>query len=160
MPHDRNERAFSLIEVVLALAVFVFAGFAMIGLLTVGLQGNRDSEEQLQAATIAEQICSTLRSTPASNFTSSSYPMLGFPIPNITNSVGLTTNYLTWDGLQTNQTYARFGMLYRVNASTNYVPLATPGTSTLYLYIYWPALASPNNSASGHFELTSTFFLP
>jgi hypothetical protein len=103
-----------------------------------------------------------LRATPASNFASASYPTPNFPIPYITNSISLTTNYLTWDGVQTTQTSpdARFAMLYRVTAPANYVPSANPGASTLYMYIYWPALSSPNSASGGHFELTSTFFLP
>ena len=166
--YRRKRAAFSLVEVVLALGIFVFAGFALIGVLSVGIQSNRDSKEQLQAANIAEFICSTRRATPMTDFTvSTNQP--GFPLPVLYSSAWAptyTTNnftaptLLTWAGVTTTSTSnARFGLLYNIIAPTNYISGVTPGTARVYLCLYWPAQA-PITAASGHFEVTSTFALP
>jgi type II secretory pathway pseudopilin PulG len=167
--HRRDIQAFSLIEVVVALAVFVFAGVALVGVLAVGIQSNRDSKEQLQAANIAECICATRRATPMTDFTvSTSQP--GFPLPVLYSSTwspSYTTNnfttptYLTWDGTTTTLASgnARFGFLFNITAPTNYVSGITPGRSTVYMSLYWPAQASAA-AAPGHFELNTTFALP
>ena len=161
---SKHLQAFSLVEVVLALGIVVFAGFALIGLMVVAVQGTRDSKEQLQAATLAESICSTLRATPSSNYSSSAFPQQGFPLPYITNSASNFTTtpvYLTWDGVATTKAQARFGLYYSVTAPSNYTPVTSPGAAVVYLSFFWPAAASsvPVNSA-GHFEITSTFALP
>ncbi len=166
---QRDIQAFSLVEVVVALAVFVFAGVALIGVLSVGIQNNRDSKEQLQASNIAEFICATRRASPMTDFTvSTSQP--GFPLPILYSSAWsptYTTNnfttptYLTWDGTTTTRTSgtARFGMLFNIIAPTNYTSGVYPGSASVYISIYWPAQASAS-TPSGHFELTSTFALP
>jgi len=155
-------KAFSLVEVVIALGIFVFAGFALIGLLSVGVQSNRDSKEQLQAANIIEFLCSTRRVVPTTSI--SAQP--NFPLPDLSISANNFTLpiYLTWDGLETpgnTQAGAIFGLLYNITAPApgTYTPKINPGFSTVYICIYWPAEA-PLTSASGHVELTSTFALP
>ena len=50
------DSGFSLIEVVLALSIAVFAGFTLIALFAVGLQDGSDSRERFQAASIAEGL--------------------------------------------------------------------------------------------------------
>jgi type II secretory pathway pseudopilin PulG len=161
--YRRKVEAFSLVEVVLALGVFVFAGFALTGLLSVGLQSSRDSNEQLQAANIAEFICSTRRAVPTTDL-STLQP--NFPLPALTNSVTTpTTVGLTWDGMQTpfiTDPTARFGLIYTIIPTLYPVPAGntSTGVSTVYLCLYWPAHASPTNAANGHFEVTTTFALP
>ncbi len=44
--HDKMTKAFSLVEVVIALAICSFALIAILGLLTIGLQSTRDSSRQ------------------------------------------------------------------------------------------------------------------
>jgi type II secretory pathway pseudopilin PulG len=168
--HKSNKtKAFSLVEVVVALAIFIFAGFALIGLLSVALKNSRDSKEQLQAANISEYICATRRATPLTDFTvSANQP--GFPLPVLYSPAWAGQNYttnnfaaptlLTWDGVTTSsQANARFGMVFNIISATNYVAKVSPGVATVYLSIYWPAQAQPGTSA-GHFELTTKFALP
>jgi hypothetical protein len=159
----------------LALGIFVVAGFALIGLLAVGLQSSTDSKQQLQAATIAEFLCSTRRAAPTVSFTGSSSLQPNFPLPVLSTSVLLTTSLatpigLTWDGLKapsvTDPT-ARFGLVYSIAAPSGYTaPVspatasAAPGAATLYLYIYWPAGATPTAASTSHYELTTTIPLP
>ena len=163
----RDIQAFSLVEVVLALGIVVFAVFGLLGMLSTGLQNNHDSKEQLQAANIAEYICSVRRAAPTNDFTStaSSNPELGFPLPvlgtatnNIYNNSTVAPTYLTWNGLATNAANATFGLLFNITPSTNY-PTTPPGVATVYLCLYWPPAAAPNVNV-GHFELTTTFYLP
>ncbi len=158
--YRRNKHGFSLVEVVLALGIFTFAGFALVGLLNVGIQSGRDSKEQLQAANIAEFLCSTRRAAPMQNV-SSVQP--NFPLPVLYPSANNLSNpvYLTWDGTTTTLASgnARFGLVYNIIAPSTYTAKVNPGYSTVYLCLYWPA-AAPLNSPSSHFEITSHFALP
>jgi Tfp pilus assembly protein PilV len=161
----RNKtRGFSLVEVTIALGIFVFAGFALIGLLAVALQNNSDSKQRLQAATIAEFICSTRRACPTTDL-STLQP--NFPLPTLVTSANnySTPAYLTWNGSATTLANgdARFGLIYSISVPTGYAPPpppTTPSKATVYLYIYWPALAPPSSATTGHFELTTTMALP
>jgi len=162
MTYRRSKKsgAFTLVEVVVALGIFIFAGFALIGLLAVGLQSSRDSKEQLQAANIAEFLCSTRRAAPTANLTT---PQPNFPLPVLSTSINnLTTpTFLTWDGAQTTLAAgnARFALLYNIIAPTAYTPKVNPGVATVYLCLYWPP-QGPITPNTGHFEVTTTFALP
>ena len=157
---SHRPNAFSLIEVVFALAIFVFAGFALVGLLGVGLSGSQDSRARTQAATIAENYCSTLRAAPTNDFTATSSPIPGFPIKPLTtspnqNDLTAPYTYLTKDGITTNAANADFGFLYNITPSGT-----SPGYATAYFCFYWPPQASPTVASTSHFELTTTFALP
>jgi Tfp pilus assembly protein PilV len=155
--------AFSLVEIVVALAVVTFAVVALIGLLSFGLQNTQDSRERTQAATIAEALCATRRAAPTNDFTASGTYQPGFPLAPLATATNnfVSPSYLTRDGAATNAANADFGFLYSVSPTLNTAPAGTTsGTSTVYFCLYWPAHASPTNAATSHFELTSTFALP
>jgi type II secretory pathway pseudopilin PulG len=171
---EKNE-GFTLIEVVMAMGIFVFAGIALVGLLAVGLRSGSDSKQRFQAASIAETICSTRRAAPTVDFTASGSTQPGFPLPklnqggNLNNISPLNPVYLNWAGSDKNASgnpitasdpSARFGLLYSIIAPANYVPSTSPGVATVYLDIYWPALAPPTSAGTSHFEMTTTFALP
>ena len=157
---DRSKnRAFSLIEVVVALGIVTFAGFSLIGLLSVGLRNTSDSKMQLQAATIMEQMCSVRRAAPTNDLThiqtNFALPVLGSSLNNLSST---TPTWLAWDGtVTTTSANARFGFLYNITAPTTYT---SGSTATAYLCLYWPPLVSPTNANLGHFEVTTTFALP
>ena len=160
MIRRRKREAFSLVEVVFSMGVVVFAGFALIGLLGMGIQNTRSARMELQAATLAEALCSTRRAAPTNDFTSPTGPQPNFPLP-VLNPAGNNANnlsapiYLTWDGAKTTTAAnAQFGFLYNITSSGT-----SPGVATVYLCYYWPALAPPS-SAAGHYEITTTFTLP
>jgi len=157
-PRQSNMAAFSLVEVVVALAVVVVAGFGLIGLLAAGMQNTQDSRQQLQAATIAESLCTTRRAAPTNDFTT---VQANFPLPVLTQATNnfSSTTYLTWDGQQTNSANAHFGLLYKIAPTFYSVPSGntTAGVSTVYMCFYWPALASSTNTSVGHFEVTANF---
>ena len=59
---------FSLVEVVLALALVVFAMVAMLGLVPVGLKQNRESIEETRAAHLAQTVFTTLQGMNFASF--------------------------------------------------------------------------------------------
>ncbi len=166
--HQKRIKAFSLVEVVVALGIFVFVGFALIGVLSVGIQSNRDSKEQLQASNIMEFLCSTRRAAPVTDISSAgtgSQPNFPLPVlfssawPNSSTNNFTSPIYLNWDGASTTQANAIFGLLFNITGPATYTPRSNPGFSTVYVCVYWPAQAPPK-AASGHVEVTSTFALP
>jgi hypothetical protein len=68
-------------------------------------------------------------------------------------STANSTNYVAGDGTPTNQSEARFGLVYRVAPDTN------AKVSRVYLCLTWPPQAAPTN-ARGRLEISSTFPLP
>jgi uncharacterized protein (TIGR02598 family) len=164
----RQSGGFSLVEVVIALGVFLFAGIGLISLLMAGIKGSRDSAEQIQAATIAEKICSTLRAAPDVNLTGGNSANPNFPIPplNTTGSGVSGKVFLNADGAKVGSATdpdARFGLIYQIYNTLYPIPsgnstAATPGVATLYICLYWPAQA-PAEASQGHYELTTTFAL-
>src|SRR5437762_11602421 len=63
-------RAFSLVEIVLALGVAAFCLIAIFGLMPVGMQTNRNATSQTVATNITAAIVADLRTTPAAATTS------------------------------------------------------------------------------------------
>ena len=59
-----RQRAFSLIEVVLALGITTVAIIAIIGLLSVSLQGSREASEDTSSSAILSQVVDGLRAEP------------------------------------------------------------------------------------------------
>ena len=66
----RYSAAFSLVEVVLALGVAAFCLIAVVGLMPVGVQTNRNAAFQTAATNIMAAIVADLRTTPAAATTS------------------------------------------------------------------------------------------
>lgn len=140
--------AFSLVEVVLALAVCTIGLIAMIGLLGTGMQTGRDSEEQIQAANMASLLISLRAAAPTNVITNFAIPETA-----ITGLYGNAypggTNFIGWDGRLTNSASAAYQILCR--AGTN----ASTGTDVaqVYLMLSWPAQASPTNASAKRYEL-------
>ncbi|MGD0059348.1 MAG: prepilin-type N-terminal cleavage/methylation domain-containing protein [Verrucomicrobiia bacterium] len=65
----RSRNAFSLIEVVLALAVSALGLVAIVGLLPQGLQASRDAADNTISATIVHDIFATIRTSPFTSVT-------------------------------------------------------------------------------------------
>ncbi len=77
-PHSaiRNQnRAFSLVEVTLALGIMAFAFTAVFGMLPMGLQTFRDSADKTRSVQIAQRLVAEVQQTPFSN------------LPNLYNTV-------------------------------------------------------------------------
>lgn len=164
-----HPEGFSLVEVVVAMGVFVVAGLGLVGLLGIGLKNSNDSNEQIQAASIAEMICSTLRAAPETDLMGSGSVNPNFPIPplNTTGNATAGTVFLTADGTQVPSATspgASFALIYKIYTTFYPIPAGitsqpTTGVATLYLCFYWPAQATATSN-KGQYELTSTFALP
>lgn len=150
----RSRGAFSLVELVLALGIIAFAGMALLGLFSVGLNNNQTASEELEAAMIAESLLATRRVLPVAQIDCALPPINAESV--ITPDDGV---YLTVEGTITNDPdQARFRMSYSVE------PWSEPGqiakrTSRVHLSLSWPA-AARSGTAQGRLEVTTVFTLP
>lgn len=79
----RQDRGFSLVEVVLALGVVAFAIVAIIGMLPVAMSSALESKRESRAAFIANHLAATLRATPFQN---------ARPIESMTSGINLAVS--------------------------------------------------------------------
>lgn len=144
-----GSRAFSLVEVVLALGICAFVLVALLGLFTAGLRAGRESEEQVQAANLASQIFSTRLAAPTSD---TNTPGFVIPASALTNAYGsLFGSAGGFVGLDGRTKPSADGAAYRILAMAGTNALTGPRTSQVHLMLSWPAQASLSNSA-GHYE--------
>src|ERR1700679_3083285 len=66
----RKNRAFSLVEVVLALGIFAFAVLSIVGLMATGLNSAKDSSTNLAITNINRNLRADLQATPYSSLAS------------------------------------------------------------------------------------------
>ena len=160
-------RAFSLVEVVLALGVLSFALVLIIAMLGVGLSNNHDSSSRLQAENIASLLISTRRTAP----TNTDLAKFALPALGKVNGLGQdvvtpTTNYAK---VQTDGTISTGTDPSQV--VYNFRAVVTPAGSqaniaNVDLVLWWPAtlpaaLASmPANNPANYYELTTQITLP
>ena len=144
--------AFSLIEVVIALGIFIFAMVAINGLFFVGLDANKSSSEQIQAANVASLLVSTRRSLPINVITNFALPPL-----NVAYS-GTTVPGVATDGTTTGT--PAYDLFYQGGTSAVY----GPHLAQIHILLSWPPSASasptPSNNPSTRFEVTTQIALP
>ena len=142
-------RAFSLVEVVLALGICVFALVAMLGLLSTGLSVGQDSREQLQAANLATLLVSERRNSPTNTYANVLLPSLNQALP--TTPV---TTYVDSSGHFTSQALADYQLSYQVGTN-----VTAPNVGLIHLRFTWPPGANPT-TAEGKYELTTQVLMP
>ncbi|MGB8356031.1 MAG: type II secretion system protein [Chthoniobacteraceae bacterium] len=151
--------AFSLIEVVIALGIFIFALVAIDGLFFVGLNANKSSSEQIQAANVASLLISTRRALPTNAIANFALPPLNVAYP--TNAIYV--NAVATDGtVGTATSIPAYDLFYQ--GGTN----ATTGAhlAQVHLLLSWPpaaagtGTATPSNNPSTRFEMTTQIALP
>lgn len=150
MTRAATARAFSLIEVVLALAVMSFALVAVVGLFSVGLKTNKESSDQIHATDVASLLIAARRAAPTTAFTT--------PIALPPLNVGVTNSVpLNLDGTTNSSSATPFRLKYTVT-----IPPATPKLANLYLLIWWPATAAApaTNSPGGYYQVSTQISLP
>ncbi len=152
----RGRFAFSLVEVVLALGICSFALLAILGTFTVGLQTNKESEDQIQAANMASLIISARLAAPTS--TTNAMANFAIAVRAMTNAYGnaydngrTLTNFIGLDGQITNST----GAAYQVSCRAGTNLITGPNMAQVYMMLSWPPRMSPTNTAVGHYELIS-----
>jgi uncharacterized protein (TIGR02598 family) len=150
-------RAFSLVEVVLALGICVFVLVTIMGLYSAGLRVHRESADQIEAANLASLIISSRRAAPTNS------SQLAIPASALTNAFASAyangtqlTNYIGSDGILTNSAHAVY--LVSCRAGTN--PMTGPNVSQVYLMLSKPPTANPNSPSSDHYEITTYIPFP
>jgi type II secretory pathway pseudopilin PulG len=127
-------RAFSLVEVVVALGVVTFCLLSLIGLASVGLNSNKLVREQIIALDLCRQIESDLKATGATNTIS---PLYGIAIPAAGASV-TTTLYDTYPSSTTS-----FGPAQAANSQYRFT-----------VVLNGPATTSPNDPVNANIQAT------
>jgi uncharacterized protein (TIGR02598 family) len=145
--------AFTLVEVVLALAVCSFAVIAILGLFSMGLQSTRESAQDIRAANLATTLISLRTATPTNDI--ASLPNFAIPTTAFTNTYGpaygtSSTSYVGSDGQTTNMANAAF----MITCKAGTTPVTGTGLSQVYLMLSWPPQA-PAAAAEGRYELTT-----
>jgi uncharacterized protein (TIGR02598 family) len=140
-PTPRFVAAFSLVELTLALGVAALCLIAVLGLMPVGVQTNRNATSQTAATNIMAAVLADLRATPKANPTSAQ-----FGITFGTN----TTLYLDGSGQFT--TSLGTNSRYQLNVTWS----GSTGLRYADVKITWPAPATPAN-ASGSTEVFAAF---
>ena len=150
-------RAFSLVEVVLALGISVFVLVIIMGLYSTGLRVNRESENQIQEANLASLIIAARRANPTNA------SQLAIPASSLTNAYTNAfangtqlTNYIGSDGLLTNAANA----VYTVSCKAGTNTMTGPNLAQVYMMLSWPAQANPTNASSDHYEVTTYIPVP
>jgi len=89
------KKAFTLVEVVLALGIISFALLAVVGLLPVGLKSIKNANENAGAANVLQAIAASVRSATTTDFTLYNFNFVG------TNSysIGGPTRNFAWEDL-------------------------------------------------------------
>lgn len=142
-PHSR---AFSLVEVVLALGICAFVLVALIGLFSTGLRTGRESEEQVQAANLASQIVATRLAAP----TATNLADFAIPLSALTNSyadISPSTGTLVGLDGRTNSSPA-----YRLICRAGTNAQTGPRLAQVYVMLSWPYQA-PLTNAAGRYEV-------
>lgn len=139
-----GKRAFSLIEVTIALGVVVFALVALFGLLSNGIKVSRQSRTELMAAQVASAILAERRSAPTAT-------LLDNPIDPLTNSIPLQNVSLSRSGRKTS-TDPYYSLRYKVD-------ILSPRLCRVYLALSHPARGGASYSdiaqAEESYETTS-----
>jgi uncharacterized protein (TIGR02598 family) len=140
--------AFSLVEVTLALGIAAFCLIAVIGLIPVGVQTNRNATSQTAATNIMAAMVTDLRSTSKTKTTSSQFGITY-------GTSGTQTRY--FDASGTPSISRTTNSRYRLDITWNPLPPGSPtGLRYAYLKVWWPAAATAAN-ASGSTEMFAAF---
>jgi uncharacterized protein (TIGR02598 family) len=137
----RKDRAFSLVELTLALGIAAFCLIAVFGLMPVGVQTNRNATSQTAATSILSNVIADLRATPKANATSTQFGI----------TFGMTRT-LYFDGGGQFTTSLGANSRYRVSITWS----GTAGLRYADVNVTWPAAATPAN-ASGSVEMFAAF---
>jgi len=144
---------FSLIEVMLALALVSIGIVAILGMLPTGVQSSRDAADNTLSATIVHDVFSTLRSSPFTNITNLNAFVLVPPLPtpcNLQNFNSSTSAYFDQAGFSTTQPngYYKITLNFQPEIPPT-APIGTPATvSMVTATVVWPShsVAPINNS--------------
>jgi len=170
-----GRRAFSLVEVSIALGIAVVAILSVVGLLSVGIMSNRISVEETRASTLLTLLESDLRNTLAGSGTSLLY---GLPLPYATNAGGkvifnplLTNGSFFTIGLDDAERPVAIATSPRPRYQASVIYIRIPDTNSQLplqarLIVNWPSTNTTDATVligaapSGHVEGQTTFPAP
>lgn len=141
---------FSLVEVVIALGILAFTITALIGMLVVGMNTDRESIEELQATHILQTMISERRANPSLDDQKLLLPRLDKAAardssdPVSLDEIGRTASP---------GGFGKFGLVYRVT------PDLETKSAGVYCAIFWPGRATPT-TAQGRVEMATRIALP
>lgn len=142
----KNLRAFSLVEVTLAIGIVSFALLAVMGLLPVGLQSVKNASEQAGAASVLNSLSDAIRnaqsSTNNAGVVAYSASFAGKNVSFSTSPINETWDSLTLEGTTNSQTRRLVARLDLIAPPTQ----TTPGRGTVS--VAWSAAANPTWNAS------------
>lgn len=147
--HPSPTRGFSLVEVVLALAIAAFSLITIMALLPAGLGADKASIEQTEAVNFATSIVADLRQTPTAAQVSASNSTLTYNSPRYgINVAQSTTTTLYLDAGGNSSTAVVTGSRYKVAVTLN--PPSSGHTATFgTIVVSWPPAAIiPSNTVS------------
>jgi uncharacterized protein (TIGR02598 family) len=133
--------AFSLVEVTLALGITGFCLIAVFGLLSVGVQTNRNATSQTAATNLMAAVVADLRAMPTANTTSTQFGI----------TFGTDTT-LHFDGTGQFTTSLSTNSRYQLNVTW----YGSSGLRYADLKVSWPAAATAAN-ATGSTEMFVAF---
>ncbi len=147
-PVHAATRAFSLIEVTIAIGITAFCLIPIIGMLPVGLRSLKESNEQAAAAVAVNQIATAIRKAASANGTdfiayfggdATSGKEIAYQITGTTSPTTLNLGALTIQGTPaTTPLQERFSTHVTINPPTGGGSLGTAVIS-----VAWPAAANP-----------------
>lgn len=158
--HFQRRIAFSLVEVVMSLAICSFGLVAIMGLFTTGLKCNRESESCLHAANLVVKLVEMRRLGPTNTVgtaASLAIPPLSQPFGKAYNNGAAMTSYITATGYITNNA-AGAAYLASCQAGTN--SQMGSHVAQIYLMLSWPPQLDPSNPQSSHHEILTYIRVP
>jgi type II secretory pathway pseudopilin PulG len=147
-----DDRAFSLVEVVLALGVATFAILAIVALLPAGIKSTKDSLDETRALTVLNEIVADRQATPLD----SSSVIYGLPALTNTLVIPVTNSFGVLPNNQPTPTLSQ--ALYKVTCIETPPALGGLDPYQLYVKVGWPAAG--NGPAGGSVETVATFAQP
>ena len=135
----RELKAFSLIEVVIALGIFAFCIVGIVGLLPIAANSVKSITQESNANNIAESIAGMWQvASRNSTITNST-----FLLTNLFIGTNFSTNYFNEFGQQTNSNSASLRMEYEARTNTTYT-----NAYDVNLTFYWPAHSTNTNTTT------------
>jgi uncharacterized protein (TIGR02598 family) len=138
----RLARAFSLVEVVLALGVMAVSVVAILGVLPAGLRSSHSAQDETRAAQMAQAVLASIASGASVNF-------MSVTVPGMTGTLNLTnseTKPLYADNNGVFKSTAG-GAIYVINIITNNAPTGFDSgyANEVKVQVAWPSTAAVQN---------------
>ena len=135
-----NRKAFSLIEVVIALGIFAFCIVGIVGLLPIASNAVKSVSIETTANNIAESISGFWQVAPLLATSSANFTMGNFSIGNGTQTINYT--------ISGTEASSASDAALRLNYAANSLGAANPNTFTVNLTFTWPPNASANSTTA------------